>query len=345
MVERKCKEMQQKSKAIVKQLKRANVRSTLPEMLCKEIIHLSGEVTDTTMTIAVAGAGGMGKSTAINTMSAQPDQPLLLQAVREQMLSGATNRLWDAGSASLLGQLPLPNGNTKGGKHVTEYCTSLVRREEPHITLTTYVRDLNSHKSYSCWTLVSGFWLKEIESRKAETRARQISAKPFPCPRLPIERHDSLQSALQQAVEFYVQDLRWLRSYFAYHALELQQELCNELGQRLTYLLIFHSVSRAATHTLQLAQEIASQAQVSLSSLGQPEEELRMLEFGHSWAFLSIYCIRDTPGYNNASATVEDQQRSHPPVVLRGRTGHPSHLRPRGAARRPQQPHPPGRLP
>ena len=30
-----------------------------------------------------------------------------------------------------------------------------------------------------------------------------------------------------------------------------------------------------------------------------------MLEFGHSWAFPSIYCIRDTPGYNNESATVE----------------------------------------
>ena len=298
--------MQGKSRAIVKQLKKANVRSTLPELLAKEITHLSGEVTDTTMIIAVAGAGGMGKSTAINCMSAQPDQPLLLQAVREQMLSGGADRLWDAGSASLLGQLPLPNGNAKGGKHVTKYCTSLVRSEVPHITLTTFSSDRNSGKSYSCWMLASVLWLKEIESRKAETRTKQISAEPFACPRLPIERHSFLQSALQQAVEFYVQYLRWLRSYFAYHALDLPQELCNELGQRLTYLLIFHSVSRAAAHTLQLAREAAGQAQASASPPEQqPVEKLRMLEFGHSWAFPSIYCIRDTPGYNNKSATVE----------------------------------------
>ena len=227
--------MQVKSRAIVKQLKKANVRSTLPELLSKEITHLSGEVTDTTMTIAVAGAGGMGKSTAINCMSAQPDQPLLLQAVREQMLSGGADRLWDAGSASLLGQLPLPNGNAKGGKHVTKYCTSLVRSEVPHLTLATFSSDRNSGKSYSCWTLASDLWLKEIESRKAETRAKQISTEPIACPRLPIERHPLLQSALQQAVEFYVQYLRWLRSYFAYHALDLPFSATSSASASPTY--------------------------------------------------------------------------------------------------------------
>ena len=313
-----CGRVLQQCESVFDGLRSCGVRSDLLASLLAEARQLHSHITATVLSIAVSGDRGVGKTTFINHIAAQPDDNALVPAVLQLHATQQCDQAWMAQRVGLLGSLPLPRD--MNAESITQ-CSTLLRvlpvvSDAPQLVVRTN-HQLDGYAS--CFNAVHQLLLTGVqhEEQQQQQQAPPLShSSAFPCPQLPTAKAITFLQSLSEAAAFYVAYQRWCRAFCTAHRLPQPTAAS---GAHLSHLLVFHTVSRASQHILALArsgtlsQQENKQQQVSPPLHGAPdsatEERVVSMEYGYQWQFPAIYRLWDTPGFGNDTALAEGEQQ------------------------------------